>query len=130
MTTQEILEGNKLIAEYMGAKRKEYSITNREHYLFRDGRKYLTENLIFHSSWDWLMPVVEKIESLPTDKENGEEFQFSITGDGIAITQYDDGSGIIASRVNYLGKSKLEFTFEVVVEFIKWHTNEVKEGEE
>ena len=130
MTTQEILEGNKLIAEFMGAKRKEYSITNREHYLFRDGRKYLTENLIFHSSWDWLMPVVEKIESLPTDKENGEEFQFSITGDGIAITQYDDGSGIIASRVNYLGKSKLEFTFEVVVEFIKWHTNEVKEGEE
>ena len=59
MTTQEILEGNKLIAEFMGAKRKEYSITNREHYLFRDGRKYLTENLIFHSSWDWLMPVVE-----------------------------------------------------------------------
>ncbi len=71
----------------------------------------------FNESWDLLMPVIEKIESLPTNKEEGEEFQFSITGDAVAITKYDDGSGIIASRVNDIGKSKLMSAFEVVAAF-------------
>ena len=71
----------------------------------------------YNESWDELMPVIEKIESLPTNKEDGEQYQFSITGDGIAITKYDDGSGVISSRVNEIGKSKLMSAFEVVSNF-------------
>lgn len=71
----------------------------------------------YNESWDLLMPVIEKIESLPTNKEEGEEFQFNITADGISITKYDDGSGIISSRVNEIGKSKLTSSFEVVSNF-------------
>jgi hypothetical protein len=73
--------------------------------------------LAFNESWDLLMHVIEKIESLPTNKDEGEEYQFSITGDGVAITKYDDGSGVIANRVNEIGKSKLMSSFEVVAAF-------------
>lgn len=73
--------------------------------------------LAYNESWDLLMPVIEKIENLPTNKEQGEEYQFSITGDGVAITRYDDGSGVIAERVNEIGKSKLISSFEVVAAF-------------
>ena len=100
--------------------------TNIQHFLDSGNEigldYYLNNKLKYNVSWDALMPVIEKIESLPTDTENAFEFQFSITGDGIAITQFDDGSGIIANRVNEIGKSKLQSTFEVVVEFIKWYT--------
>jgi hypothetical protein len=75
--------------------------------------------IAYNKSWDLLMPVIEKIENEPTNKEEGEQFQFSITGDGIAITKYDDGTGIVASRVNEIGKSKLQSTFEVVATFCK-----------
>lgn len=60
-------EGNKLIAEFMGASFKSYkkgqkTITN----LYFDNPPSYNgisdENLKYHSSWDWLMPVVEKIE--------------------------------------------------------------------
>ena len=44
MSTEEIIEGNKLIAEFMG------------------------DDFSYHSDWSWLMPVVEKIEyDLPND---------------------------------------------------------------
>lgn len=54
MTEQEIIEGNKLIAEFMGGKWPE----RINHEVF----KSLNNDLGFHNSWDWLMPVVEKIE--------------------------------------------------------------------
>jgi len=60
------MEENKLIAEFMGMEKQRHS----------DGRYLFTtdideikgvdtrfwEQLYFHVSWDWLMPVVEKIE--------------------------------------------------------------------
>lgn len=112
MSENEAFQGCQYIALFMGWKSD-------------DIRIYLTlkaphmGKLAFNESWDLLMPVIEKIESLPTDRDNGEEFQYSITGDGISITKFDDGSGIIASRVNENGKSKLQSSFEVVVEFCK-----------
>lgn len=75
----------------------------------------------YDTSWDWLMPVIEKIESLPCNKQDGEEYQFSITGDGVSITMFDDGSGVISSRANIIGQSKLEAAFEVVAEFVDWY---------
>ena len=55
------MEGNKLIAEYMGV----YLITiddiranKNPHISSADG--YTKEDLQYHTSWDWLMPVVQK----------------------------------------------------------------------
>lgn len=77
--------------------------------------------LAFNESWDLLMPVIEKIESLPTDRVNGQQYQFNMSADGINITEFDDGSGIVSQRVNEIGKSKLQSAFEVVATFCKEH---------
>ena len=47
------MENNKLIAEFMGYPK----IANDE-----DKRDYLEDCVKYHESWDWLMPVAEKIK--------------------------------------------------------------------
>ena len=120
--TPEQIEGNKLIAEFRGYK----NLHSPNWYVGYGRGFYIDDPICYHSSWDLLMPVIEQIESLPTDKESGSQFQFNITGDGISITQFDDGSGIIEQRANEIGKSKLKHSFEVVVEFIKWYNQIIK----
>lgn len=61
----DIIEGNKLIAEFMGAKwngATENIFRFTENLPIEGKNNYKT--LEYHSSWDWLMPVVEKIEYL------------------------------------------------------------------
>jgi hypothetical protein len=74
MSNEEILEGNKLIAEFMGfefTKHGNVWIPNlypKEVHRPNSGETtFGIENLLFNSSWDWLMPVVEKIGSLETN---------------------------------------------------------------
>lgn len=83
--------------------------------------------IAYNERSDLLMEVIEKIESLPTNLEDGDQFQFSITGDGIIISQYDDGSGIIAQEVNEIGKNKTKSIFKVVSKFCKWYQENEKE---
>jgi hypothetical protein len=66
MTTE---EGNKLIAEFMyPTARKEYEAgdIDIEDGIFKKGCLIFNhlDLMKYHSSWDWLMPVVEKIEGL------------------------------------------------------------------
>lgn len=57
MSDEEILEGNKLIAEFMGGKY--YPNGGWSEWQFPDGGK--PSILYYNSSWDWIMPVVDKI---------------------------------------------------------------------
>lgn len=72
MENNEVIEGNKLIAEFMGGKWETiwsggveakafnfpgWHITDWPHSIHEDTFEY-------HTSWDWLMPVVEKIKDL------------------------------------------------------------------
>ena len=53
-------ENNKLIAEFMGAYFDDKGMTRL---CGRFGLERVnTLNLKYHTSWDWLMPVVQKIE--------------------------------------------------------------------
>lgn len=58
MENKEIIEGNKLIAEFMGM---EFHTINNITGVTIDGVLGGLEKLQYHTSWDWLMPVVEKI---------------------------------------------------------------------
>lgn len=65
MDTQTI-EGNVLIAIFDGKIKDEDSLWWRG-FDFKQTHGYVSvhqDNLQYHSSWDWIMPVVEKIESL------------------------------------------------------------------
>lgn len=59
-----MVEGNRIIAEFMGAK----IIPNQgeakiEHFVFDDGALAVWD-LKYNTSWDWIMPVVDKIEEI------------------------------------------------------------------
>jgi len=110
MDKNKIFQCNQIIAQFMG-----WTVAEIRIYIV--GRNGNMGKLAYDEKWDLLMPVIEKIESLPTNVDEGEQYQFSITGDGVAITKFDDGSGVISSRVNEIGKSKLMASFEVVSNF-------------
>lgn len=59
----EVQEGNKLIAEFLGWERDD-DTTVFEESTWRTNDGNLVVDLLFDESWDWLMPVVEKIESI------------------------------------------------------------------
>lgn len=60
MTEEKILEGNKLIAEFMGFTQKSYTPDSEK--MWCDAKHGLpVGQLMFHLSYDWIMPVVHKI---------------------------------------------------------------------
>ena len=128
------MENNKLIAEFMG----DYFDTGLEPaYYIRYNKEYKIEDSQFHKSWDWLMPVVEKIESLDL-KEYGYQWE-GIDGK----TEYNNGSICVEIEQDrcwiYMNLSldpfhtfneksrgikfptKIEATYAAVVEFIEYY---------
>lgn len=94
MTTEQIIEGNKLINAFMGYP---YNMTDTG---------YPNEEL-YHTSWDWLMPVVEKICNL----------------------KHPSMAGLphMRGRVEILPINiGIQTTYEVVVFFITWYNQQQK----
>jgi len=127
MKESKILEGNKLIAEFMGWGNVVDYISEIEVYHRASPScssmfikfPVLLYNFKYNESWDWLMPVVEKIESLGYALkiiQNNCFIYGSTMGDH---TEY-------FKNVGY-GESKLESTWLTVVEFIKWYNEQTKE---
>jgi len=120
---KEILEGNKLMAEFMGAewKKDDYGDFG---YFFPDysHRPTAETALKYHTSWDWIMPVVEKIGTKPIC------FNVNInTFDGCGI--YDDNYKRTAQGVTMSGGingTLIQSTWKCVVQFINWYNKQVK----
>lgn len=94
-------EGNKLIAEFMFT----CHLPSGKYILDNNNRVY-AENMKFHSSWDWLMPVVEKIEGL--------NFGIKIYKNSCWVTNYPESNTCATS-------SKIKSVWLAVVEFIEWY---------
>jgi hypothetical protein len=62
--TAEIIEGNKLIAEFMGHK-VSYGLENA---MLISTQEITYTPAKYHTSWDWLMPVWYKIRDLRFDE--------------------------------------------------------------
>lgn len=117
MTQQEIIEGNKLIAEFMGYDGVD--CPNCKH--TRDCNWLqcgLTphekdEQLKYHSSWDWLMHVVEKIESLG--------FYFNIKKNHVVVAcDNKDTRDSEMIHSEWGDQSKIERVFQCAVAFVKY----------
>jgi len=118
-----LIKNNKLIADFIGASKTSNCKDNE---MFIPGQTICRIDTIelgkghilkFHKSWDWLMPVVEKIES---------EFCSS------NIHYYSAGMMKQAYVVEFLGynidydnsqydKSKIKAVYKAVIKFIKWY---------
>ena len=73
----------------------------------------------YHSSWDWLMPVVEKIESVYT-KEYESGFIVRIEYKDIFVMTLDTSEELIICDQS---ESKLEGVYWTCVKFIKWYNS-------
>jgi hypothetical protein len=74
MSNATIERKRKLIAEYMGLENDthEYLTPGRSNTVYlKDGYWLPQRKLKYESSWEWLMPVVEKISKTPLLEANG-----------------------------------------------------------
>lgn len=136
MTKKEIIEGNKLIADFMkftpwfdSGEYIGYRELDVDKYsTYQDGWGHrphacVFSELRFHSSWDWLMPVVEKIESLNFTDSDGEEYSFDVTIRYGDVTIEDEDSTRKNFHIHKHGTdgNKLNAVYEAVIEFIEWY---------
>jgi hypothetical protein len=108
---------NKLIAEFMG---ESYTKRQIPAWAFRlyDFDTLPYAGYEYHTSWDWIMPVVEKIEN--------EGFDSRIHGynsDGGFLCDFVDFENNEAScSTSY--ESKIEAVYKAVVQFITWYNSQ------
>ena len=139
MSNKEILEGNRLIAEFMGVK-----ITGTK---YGCNHPLVTcaypnyPNLKYHSSWDWLMPVIDKIESLEGSNPFKDNPKVKFQGDHVEIFWYSTYRGDCIYWKNYTGidnntyqhknqeDSRILAVFRAIVEFIKWYNSKQNTNE-
>lgn len=134
------IENNKLIAEFMGSKfindpykanKDDVQLTDFWHWSKPENgwprdmnidtchemsTAFMIANFSYHKSWDWLMPVVEKIESL--------NFRVDLTSGYIRITQ--DHIEILHRTIIHEDESKLQACYNSLSDFIKWFNTKSK----
>jgi hypothetical protein len=111
MTKKQILEGNILIAIFMGGKPKIFKSYPYNLYKTGINRPYggfdaTAKELIYHTSWDWLMPVVSKIVKDKTEKEN-------IT---FPLKLYDIQRACFNANIDLVWKSVVAWIKEYIIE--------------
>lgn len=129
------LESNKLLAEFMGLKHHHgYDTWNIPLDMNCDsariwrleiqgGYQFKSKLLKFDKSWDWLMPVIDKI---------GDELGFNVTisRSFATITVTADSKGFFETTCSHSGRlrplTKIEATYKVVIAFIKWYNDDNK----
>ncbi|HTJ53768.1 MAG TPA: hypothetical protein VL443_30140 [Cyclobacteriaceae bacterium] len=104
---------NELIAEFMGYDAPaEYP---NGYYVWPDQGFCVVDDFQFHSSWDWLMPVVDKIETMG--------YQFKQCRKRVEIFE-DFGTQLFVLRTKE--DIKIKSACKAVVEFIKWYNQQKK----
>lgn len=98
--SDEIQEGNRLIAEFMGDN------VNYEYNRQSPSNKTVKKILRYHTSWDWLMPVIKKIKDW-----------VPVNNMGISLYQP------INKELQLLD---IETTFNAVIKFITWYNQTTK----
>ena len=112
------MEGNKIIAEFMGEK----TGTSKRGSLILihdkpdDDVSHPFSYPQYHTSWDWLMPVVEKINSV-----NNNEYDVIIWRNDCHIN--DRTEIIFETSRRKSGELLIEVVWEAVIQFITWYNS-------
>ena len=152
MTEEKIKEGNKLIAEFMGARIEEkdnyfdaydwrdssvlvYSVPI-DYLVTKEESKNIVECLLlnlytgdwgqFHSDWNWLVSVVEKIELIEDDYDGRFIVYISSNNCTIQSTNFRLDKINVESPHYFsslYGNSKIEAVWTAIIEFIKWYNS-------
>ena len=132
---ENIIENNKIIAEFLDWEFDDLSETFETPFLklvdpnaFGDEQyscKLQDFELEFHSDWNWLMSVVEKIENLQ-DENNCAIYNVQIEQSFTEIIDNHTSETII---YDIDADSKIEAVYNTVIEFIKWYNEQNKNNE-
>jgi len=131
---------NELIAEFMGFFAFETSIQGFSIYKLLDSNgnpihpyygPFNQNTMRFDKSWDWIMPVVEKIESIYDDHHGYFTVHIhsnacDIQGTNLwkAIEPESIYGDVYMSDPNAIFNTKIESTYYNVVQFIKWYNGQ------
>ena len=125
------MESNKLIAEFLGAKpislgaSVEYEMygiiecikdgVNEKHF-------FIPDEMEFKESWDWLMPVVRKIDNTITlsSKDESYLYCFDMVSEN-HVTIFDSLTSTTIVKVPFNKAYEREPVYKAVVEFIQWY---------
>jgi hypothetical protein len=127
-------ENNKLIAEFMGLKYEPYYLPQYKTIQYKYGEfveseHFNKEELKYNTSFDWLMEVVEKIESIKPFQlmdRNWIGFDVKIyktfnTQTHYCTIKYLKEQGDMTISNGFSKQSKIEAVYNACVEFIKWY---------
>lgn len=126
-------ENNILVAEFMGRDFFAYNGNRSFNTAFKsyaECQEFINSNKLvdykpelgweenigkYHESWNWLMPVIEKINNITLD-EVGE----------VGMVIYPDKADVIDSNDDIMieglsQKTLIHAVYNTVIEFIKWH---------
>jgi hypothetical protein len=119
-------EENKLIAEFMGYKTYEHTNSIAIRLLEENEFNSIDIGHIhtkFHASWDWLMPVVEKIRKIHCyDRGDIFNVQFIISNDRIEFYQ----GGYTKEESYWYQNNGIESVYKAVIGCITMYNNELK----
>ena len=105
-----IMKDNKLIAEFMGFTKDSKDLYLIDDYSLRGEDEYqatYVSEMKYHTSWDWLRPVVEK-----------------------CFVKQEEVSDDLSFKLNdALLETNNESLYRIVVEFIKTYNDEIKQIE-
>jgi hypothetical protein len=114
MTPNEIIEGNRLIGNFMNL----WIISSSDTKISED--QHWEDELEYHKSWNELMPVVEKIEALM--------YRVNIFRFSCEISHYSvDAPHILEEKIYHVDSEqpKIHSVYQAVIKFLHWH-NSVK----
>jgi hypothetical protein len=109
-------EGNKLIASFEGFKT--YVMNGYTNVEYSDDNVRTIQDTHYHSSWDWLMPIIEKIEDF-RDENSCALWNFKTEQCFVEVVENKTSETILECD----GMDKLDASYNAVVEFIEWYNN-------
>ena len=113
------MNDNKLIADFMGLE-----FSKGEYYrpLYNSGDWIPENELEYHESWDWLMPVVRKIDNTITlsSKDESYLYCFDMVSEN-HVTIFDSLTSTTIVKVPFDKAYEREPVYKAVVKFIEWY---------
>ena len=117
MKKEEITQGNKLIAEFMGAPGDLHWLPqHKEPYIFQGvfydyDEQFRSNELKYHLSWDWLIPVVKECWDIINTFDYDSEEYFYLTEEIFHIDY----------SLNEFMEADIKSVYERVIDFITWY---------
>lgn len=117
------MKDNKLIAVFMGMKPLNNDSSVLVFSTDRGNDIVSIDNLQYQNDWNLLMEVVERIEKTNVQKLS---FNFNIQKDRVSLyyIHTSEPKKQIEMWLEFGQKTKIENTYKIVIEFIKWYNNE------